>query len=279
MTSVVIPAHNEGETIERCLDSIVADPEIDHLEILVVCNGCTDDTAARARAYGPRVKVIETEVAGKPTALRLGDEHAQSYPRCYVDADVVVSPGCVSGLRDAMAERSLLAAAPAICLDATSSTWPVRQFYDTWRKSPYVRHELVGAGFYALSEQGRARFDEFPDLVADDLFVRQLFTDSERGVVAEHSFTPMLPRDLRALLRAEMRHHAANDELWVWHHERGDQVSLPGDRHGHGWLLSVASSPPEWLTLGVYVGVKATAIASGKVKLRWGDMQRWNQAR
>ena len=67
MTSIVIPAYNEGSVIERCLEALLADAGPDEFEIVVVCNGCKDDTAARARAFGAKanVKVVETPVGSK----------------------------------------------------------------------------------------------------------------------------------------------------------------------------------------------------------------------
>ena len=85
MTSVIIPAHNEDTVIGRLLQGLTrAETEAqraDSLDIVVVCNGCSDRTAEIARAFGEPVHVIETEVASKSHALRLGDEAARSFPR------------------------------------------------------------------------------------------------------------------------------------------------------------------------------------------------------
>ena len=40
---------------------------------------------------------------------------------------------------------------------------------------PYVREGMIGVGVYALSEKGPERFAEFPDVIADDGYVRMLF--------------------------------------------------------------------------------------------------------
>ena len=55
MTQVIIPAHNEAAVIARCLDTLLEPPRPDRLDVVVVANGCTDDTADRARAFGPPV--------------------------------------------------------------------------------------------------------------------------------------------------------------------------------------------------------------------------------
>ena len=62
MPSVVIPAHNEKAVIERCLRSVLAEPRIEGLEVVVVCNGCSDETAQICRDFDESIVVIETEV-------------------------------------------------------------------------------------------------------------------------------------------------------------------------------------------------------------------------
>ena len=90
--SVVIPAHNEASVIERCLSALFTGVASEELDAIVVCNGCTDDTAERARRLPYSVRVLELERAHKPTALRAGDAAAITLPRLYLDADVVL-PG------------------------------------------------------------------------------------------------------------------------------------------------------------------------------------------
>lgn len=52
--SVIIPAHNSAMFIDRGLSSIKSQSFTDY-EIVVVCDNCTDDTAAVAQRYGARV--------------------------------------------------------------------------------------------------------------------------------------------------------------------------------------------------------------------------------
>lgn len=98
MTSIVIPAHNEARVIGRLLDSLLAGSAEDETDIVVVCNGCTDDTARIAADRGPRVRVVEIPTPSKHAALRAGDDHAHGFPRLYVDADVVLASTDVRAL-------------------------------------------------------------------------------------------------------------------------------------------------------------------------------------
>jgi cellulose synthase/poly-beta-1,6-N-acetylglucosamine synthase-like glycosyltransferase len=74
--SVVIAAHNEEDYIERRLDELAAHIEAAGLdgEVIVVSDGCTDETVALARAFlKGNVRVLEQpSKAGKAAALNAG---------------------------------------------------------------------------------------------------------------------------------------------------------------------------------------------------------------
>jgi glycosyltransferase involved in cell wall biosynthesis len=59
MISIVVPAHNESSVIARTLRPWVTGPASDEISVVVVCNGCTDDTASVARSFGPTVASIK----------------------------------------------------------------------------------------------------------------------------------------------------------------------------------------------------------------------------
>jgi len=56
--SIIVAAHNEAVVIERCLSAMTIDAEPEEFEIVVVCNGCTDQTAALVRAMDYPIQVI-----------------------------------------------------------------------------------------------------------------------------------------------------------------------------------------------------------------------------
>ena len=97
--SIVIPAHNEERVIGRTLATIRMQGAAVH-EAIVVCNGCRDRTAARARQDGARVVV--TDRCGVSLARNLGARHASGDTLLFVDADVLLAPGLVSAVAAAV---------------------------------------------------------------------------------------------------------------------------------------------------------------------------------
>jgi glycosyltransferase involved in cell wall biosynthesis len=59
VTSVIIPAHNEQAVVGRCIESLARDAGADTYQVIVVANGCSDDTAEVVRQAWERVDVLE----------------------------------------------------------------------------------------------------------------------------------------------------------------------------------------------------------------------------
>ncbi|MFB6820556.1 glycosyltransferase family A protein [Streptomyces virginiae] len=214
MTSIVIPAHNEGRVIGRLLDALLADTSVSGPDIVVVCNGCTDDTARVAAGRGDRVRVIEIPTPSKHQALRVGDEHAKGFPRLYVDADVVVGAGDIRALVGAL-ERNpeLLAAAPGRDIPLAGCAWPVRAYYRVWQRLPAVREGLFGRGVIAVTEPGHARLAALPPLMADDLAASLAFGPGERRVVEAARVVVRPPRTWSDLIRRRVRAATSSAEF------------------------------------------------------------------
>lgn len=205
MISIVIPAHNEASVISRCLRQLAQAAESAvKLEVIVICNGCSDNTAEIVRSFD-QVMCIETNIASKTHALNLGDKEASWFPRFYLDADIGLSMDDISKVVAAMAESHALAAAPSVQMDLMDSSWLVRSYYDIWCNLPYCKEGMIGAGVYVLSKAGRERFVDFPDVLSDDVFIRDLFTAEERLGVKNAVSIISAPTTLSGLIKIKTR--------------------------------------------------------------------------
>ena len=273
--SVVIPAHNEEALISGTLRSLLSGLD-EKDEVIVVCNGCVDATADRVRAVDdPRVVLIETDRASKSHALNLGDEQARRFPRFYVDADVSVTGAALRRVGEVLSAREpeVLVAAPRIEVDLGGRPWPVKAFYRIWMALPYTREGLVGSGVYGLSADGRARFAAFPDITADDAFVRLSFSVGERRVVQDASFMIQAPRTLRDVIAIKTRSHFGNLEL----RERYPDLWANEEGGASGGLLRCVAKPARWPSLVVYLYVKVISRRRARARLRKKDFVTWER--
>ncbi|ATY09302.1 hypothetical protein CU254_01525 [Amycolatopsis sp. AA4] len=208
---VVIPAHNEEQTLPRLLDALTADAAPGELEIVVVASACTDRTAAVAKAAG--TTVLETAVPGKVTALQLGDEVLTGYPRLYVDADVVLSIHDVRALVEALAAPDIAMATPLPLLELDGLGPVVSRAHRAWAQLPSVRQSGVGSGVYALNEQGHALAFPLPDVLADDAWVHRA-VPAERKIVVPEARSAVRPAaTVRALVRRRARVRLGHRQL------------------------------------------------------------------
>lgn len=271
LASVVVPAHDEEAVIARLLGAL-AEEAPGEIEVVVACNGCTDATADIARSHGARV--VEVDAPSKIAALNAGDEAATAFPRLYVDADVHLTGRAVADVARALAEPAVLCAAPPLAVEVRDRPWTIRAYYAVWCRLPYLRDRYVGSGVFAMSEAGRARFDRFPDVIADDLFARNLFAAAERAVVPTTPFVIEAPWTLRALIRRRIRIDAGNRELA----RRRDLPALPGaDDRGDPWWRVVVARPSLAPAAICYVTVNLVARFIGRGAPGGADRVGWGR--
>ncbi|WP_246414190.1 glycosyltransferase [Microbacterium thalassium] len=248
--SVIVPAHDEGALVRTTLERMLAEAAPGEFEVVVVANGCSDDTAAQARAV-PGVEVVEIDRASKIAALNAGDAVATVLPRAYVDSDVAIDTAALRALADALSSPSpARAAAPALRIDSSRSSAAVRAYYRIWALSDYRASGHIGSGVYAVNAEGRARWEAFPDVIADDRFVQQRFLPDERLTLPGHSFTVAASRDMGSHIRRGVRIERGNRALPA-------QVQLAGQdpaavRYAR-LLRRVGARPSLWPSLPAYV--------------------------
>ncbi|BCB87357.1 glycosyltransferase family 2 protein [Phytohabitans suffuscus] len=259
--SVIIAAHNESTVVGRCL-SALREGGAD-IDVTVVANGCTDGTAEVARGY-PGTRVVELAEAGKAGALNAGDAVAASFPRVYLDADMALTGTQIQVLVTALDEPGVLAATAVRRMVTRRSALPVKGYYAVNNRLPLFRDALFGRGVIALSKEGRARFESFPGVVADDLFLDSLFARGEKREVPAVVSRVAAPRRTRDLVRRLARVRAGNRAL---------RAASPAARPAQNtsWLRDVTLRRPWLLPAAVcYVAITAAAELRARRSTGWG---------
>lgn len=253
--AVVVPAHDEEAVILRTLTPL-ADLPGQGVEVVVVANGCTDQTAARARSLGD-ITVLELGVPSKVAALNAADEVASGWPRLYLDADITLTVATVRAVLARLDAGGVLAARPSFRYVTEGCAPAVRAYYRARARIPGMTEHLWGAGVYGLSAEGHARLGRFPDLVADDLYVDQLFGSAEKAVVPTEPVLVQCPRTVRALVHTLRRVYRGRSQV-----ARTLPVAAVG---GVAPLLRSVRGPRQLLDAVVYVGLVLQARTTARV--------------
>lgn len=264
--SVVVPAHDEEAVVARCL-RFVAQLEPGEAEVVVVANGCSDATA-RVAGEVPGVRVVELAEASKSAALNAGDGAVTAFPRVYLDADIAVEGPVLRRLAELMSDGPAAVGAPRAVYVTAGRPRAVRLFYDAYVRLPYAREAMVGTGVYALNAAGRARFEAFPPLTADDLFVQRCFGREEVRVLEDGTFEVQVPRSLRSLVAVRTRVAYGSAQLAATG-GRGTGRSTGGTVRA---LVRLLAENPRLLPAGVvYLAVTVVGRASARRRAaaRW----------
>jgi glycosyltransferase involved in cell wall biosynthesis len=99
--SIILPVHNEARRIpEKIRNLLELDYPAEKMQILVIGDGCTDDSLERARAAGEgRVEVVTlAQRAGKANALNAGLERARNDILVFTDAAIKLERGALAAL-------------------------------------------------------------------------------------------------------------------------------------------------------------------------------------
>lgn len=96
MISVIIPAHNEESYIEDTIKSIKEQSFKDY-EIIVVCDGCTDNTLEKVKKLANKIIVLKTR-KGPAIAKNEGAKRASGNLLVFLDADTKITEGLLKDI-------------------------------------------------------------------------------------------------------------------------------------------------------------------------------------
>jgi hypothetical protein len=101
---------------------------------------------------------------------------------------------------------------PAVQFDLEGAHPLIHSYYHARLRLTSALSRLWAGGVYGLSKQGRERFEEFPNLTADDLFVDRLFEPDEKAVLDVEPLVIRPPRTPKAQVAVLHRVYRGNEE-------------------------------------------------------------------
>jgi len=94
IVTVLIDTYNYGHFIGEAIESVLSqDFPMERMEILVVDDGSTDDTAQRMEKYGDRIRYLPKPNGGQASAFNFGVGHSRGEIVAFLDADDYWLPG------------------------------------------------------------------------------------------------------------------------------------------------------------------------------------------
>lgn len=177
--SALLPVWNGGAHLREKLDSLLAQdwpPEL--LEVLVYCDGCSDDTEAVARAYAAepraagRVRVFSSrERRGKPAALNALREPATGQLLLLGDVRQPLSPNAARALAHTLEDPAVGCATGNLVL-AGGAPSGLYWKYENWIRRQESRFRGVVGMSGAIAMMRREDLDPLPEeLILDDVWI------------------------------------------------------------------------------------------------------------
>jgi GT2 family glycosyltransferase len=243
--TVVVCTRDRGEALRDCLERLAALTH-PHLEVVVVDNAPSDDTAARVvadlAARDPRFRRVVEPRPGLSCARNRGLAEARGTVLAYTDDDVAVDPGWVQGLLRGFARGADVGCVTGLVATAGIDT-PEEAYFDARAVSWSTRcePELYDLGAHArddaLYPYSAGIFGTGANVAFDTAVLRALGGfDEALGAGSATRGGEDLDVFVR-VLRAG-RALAYEPAAVVWHSHRADPAALLRQLYGYGTGLT-----------------------------------------
>lgn len=271
--SIVLCVHNAASMIRGRLLNLLACTWDAPLEIIVVCDGCTDDTVAQIRSLStPQLRVLQTErLKGKPAGLNL------AIPQCLhpivvlADARQNFAPDALQKLAAPFADPAVGAVSGLLEIARSSDGggsgmdlyWHLETSLRTWEG----RFDSVIGSTGAICALRRNLYSALPeDTLLDDVVIPMRIAQKGQRVIYEPAARAFDPQKLEPEKekRRKLRTLAGNFQLI----ERYPTWMLPW-RHRLWWQLishKYLRLLVPWLMIAV-LAMSIAASAHGVIQL------------
>jgi cellulose synthase/poly-beta-1,6-N-acetylglucosamine synthase-like glycosyltransferase len=247
---------------------------IEHRQLVVYANGCSDHTADAARAWAagrPDVQVVETTEKGKSQAWNAVKAYLRGDAPLwfFVDADVILHWRAVEALLAAAAAHPEAAVLSSLTVAAARYV-PVRHrgFLESARVESErwkTQRRVVSARFYAIRREVAEGIELPPGLLDEDLYLTRLL-GSERVWRSDRARVfAREPATLREIARYQVRTRIGTFQARRVSGPPVDSNKTPemkAQRRGVFWRLSWKGKVGKllWVPLKVWVEWRARRV-------------------
>lgn len=282
--SVIVPVHNGGEELRRCLQGLARSSRPAD-EIIVVDDGSTDGSAGLAADAGARVIATSHGPRGPAFARNRGVEAARGDVVVFIDADVVVHADTLARMEKVLAENADVRA----LFGSYDDDPPVRAAASLYKNLLHHHVHQHGqpeastfwAGCAAMRKsafQALGGFDETyrrPSIEDIELGVRLRRAGQRIRLCAEIQATHLKHWTLASLLRTDifsravpwtrliLRERALPADLNLTWRSRVSALAAWGFFWGLLVTVGMGVTAPAWATLPASAGLLAAAVLVG----------------
>lgn len=156
--SVIVPAYNAAATLPQALGALCAATP-PPLEIIVVNDGSTDETARLAESFGVRVLSLGKNI-GAAAAKNHGAHAARGDILLFIDADIVPPKQIVSDVLEVLQSRACDGMVGLLGEDIPAKNW-ASQFKNLWMYFTYARFvnaNRMGLFYTSIAAMKRTTF-------------------------------------------------------------------------------------------------------------------------
>jgi len=174
--SIVIVNWNTRELLVQCLESIYTNPPEGGVEVFVVDNASSDDSAYNAQRKFPQALITYSQTnLGFAAANNLAVRQSQGDYVLLLNPDTVVAPGALQTLVDFMADRPKAGAAGARLINPDGSLQPSCSPEPTIKREFLRLFHFVGVrpdGYYEMKDWDLTRPRQVDTVLGAFLLIR-----------------------------------------------------------------------------------------------------------
>ena len=269
--SIIIPAYNEEKLIANSLSSLALFLPKNCTEIIVICNGCQDQTYAVAKKTIDTITssltahcnflLINLKINGKINALNEGVKLSCNKTVVLLDADIKVSSSDCAVLVKTLYEHSLLAASPKVIFDFDKSNYLVKRFYACISQSTYNKQHRI-ANVIALTPYAINKLFPLPQVIADDAYIQRIIGYKEYKIINKLTYKFTCPETLISTIKVQSRIIRGNLELKkIYPNLENQKNTLPALK---------------FVDKAIFICIKVTALIIASIELKL-NIKKWHQ--